>query len=133
MLFDERYRDISKLDYLRRYGTEKQTTHASKPACPHNDLIRPGFSGDPCDCLRYRPIFCPGLAWRLTRAAPRHRLLKYFLRLLRGESEAESFCMLNVQEDQGGHWTLFRQPKRVAERVCRCRRAVERNEKLHLF
>jgi len=46
VLFDERHRNIGKVDHLRRYGAQKQTSQPTKAACPHHDLIGHGFARD---------------------------------------------------------------------------------------
>jgi len=46
VLFDERHRNIGKVDHLRRYRAQKQTSQPTKAACPHHDLIGHNAEGD---------------------------------------------------------------------------------------
>ena len=76
VLFDERHRNIGKVDHLRRYRAQKQTSQPTKAACPHHDLIGHGFARDAVNRLGDRAIFGPRLASRLKPSASCHRLLK---------------------------------------------------------
>jgi len=124
VLFDERHRNIGKVDHLRRYRAQKQTSQPTKTACPHHDLIGHGFARDAVNRLGDRAIFGPRLASPLKPSASCHRLLKYLLRFLCGDGlsrgphhirEAERLRILDVYQNQQGAWVVLRKPERVVE------------------